>query len=137
MKKLLLQKVIQGVCSMEDLVKKYPSPKKGNAAFDKYWATFLGDISDRENLKASHLTQLKILCSICVEYDELEEAIELEGRTYTSVGRNGTQVKTRPEVELLKTCRIEIRNYSKILGLVLVKDTRMSNVVEDKNEFTE
>ncbi len=117
------------------MIEKFPSPKPLNGAYTKYWEMFIADISDRENLKLSHLTQLKILCSLCVEYDELEEIIELEGRTFTSEGRNGRQVKARPELALLKSCIAEIRSYSKMLDLVLVKDKKLSNVEEEKNEF--
>ncbi len=120
---------------MSDFLDKYPSPKPGNTLFTKYWDSYLPDLMDRENFKTSHLIQLKILCSLCAEYDELDNFIELYGRTYDSVGRNGLQIKARAEVALMKTCIAEIRNYSKMLGLVLVRDTALTNVREEKNEF--
>lgn len=113
---------------------KYKSPKPDKDSFNYYWELFLPDIQDRENLKPSHLQQLRILCDLSVEYDELQEIIDLEGRTYMSTGRNGEQIKLRPEIQQLNRCVTEIRNYSKILGLLLVKDTKF-NEDEEKNEF--
>lgn len=110
------------------------TPPKKNENFVHYWETFLPDIEDRENLKNSHLMQLRVLCDMCVELDELQELIDMEGRTYESHGRNGTQIKMRPEVQEKNKLITEIRNYSKILGLVLVKDTKMKEE-EEKNEF--
>ncbi len=119
---------------MEELLRKYPSPSS-DEKFTEYWNTFLPDISDRENLKKSHLIQLRILCMQIVEMDELSEFLMLNGRTYESFGRNGLQIRSRPEIQLLKTCVAEIRNYCKMLGLVLVKDTKMTNEDEEVNEF--
>lgn len=116
-------------------IRNFPSPKPLNKGFTQYWDLFLQDIQERENLKKSHLMQLRVLCDQCVEYDELQEVILLEGRTYISEGRNGNQVKLRPEVAQLSKCIVEIRNYSKMLGLVLVKDNAMTNTKEDENPF--
>lgn len=113
---------------------KFPSPKPDKESFNKYWEMFLPDIQDRENLKPSHLNQLRILCDLSVEYDELQEIIDLEGRTYISVGRNGEQIKLRPEIQQMNRCVAEIRAYSKMLGLLLYKDTK-TNEDEDENEF--
>lgn len=120
---------------MEDILEKYPSPNPDSEKFTEYWNTLLPDIKDRENLKKSHLIQLKILCSQIVEYDELSEFLLYNGRTYESMGRNGLQIKLRPEVQLIKACVVEIRNYSKMLDLVLVKDKKMTNEEDEKNEF--
>jgi hypothetical protein len=113
---------------------KYPSPKN-NENFKKYWDSFINDIEKRENLKPSHLQQLKILCDLYVDYDETVELIAINGRTYESYGRNGTQIKLRPEVALLKSTVSEIRNYSRMLGLLLHKDTSTTNTDETVNDF--
>lgn len=113
---------------------KFPSPKPGKPSFNYYWNMFLPDIQDRENLKPSHLQQLRVLCDLSVEYDELQEIIDIEGRTYLSVGRNGDQLKLRPEVQQMNRTVTEIRNYSKMLGLVLYKDTK-TNETEEEDEF--
>jgi hypothetical protein len=120
---------------MENILDSYPSPKPNNEKYTEYWNMYLRDIGDRENLKPSHVTQLKILCSLCIEYDELQEILELEGRTYESMGRNGLQIKLKPEVQLIKSCIAEIRNYSKMLDLVLSKDQTMTNGDKENNEF--
>lgn len=112
----------------------YPSPRPENAAFTEYWEMYLEDIGHRENLKKSHLQQLKVLCDISVEYDELQEMLILEGRTYESIGRNGLQIKLRPEVLQLNKILAEIRNYSKMLGLILFKDTATKEE-EEEDEF--
>ena len=113
---------------------KFPSPKPKKESFTAYWDSFVPDIQDRDNLKSSHLNQLRVLCDLWVEYDELLEIIDLEGRTYVSTGRNGDQIKLRPEIQQLAKCVAEIRNYSKMLGLILVKDAKMTDK-EDDNEF--
>jgi hypothetical protein len=114
---------------------KYKSPKPDKQSFNYYWGLFLPDVQDRENLKPSHLQQLRILCDLSVEYDELQEIIDIEGRTYVSVGRNGEQIKLRPEIAQMNRVVSEIRNYSKMLGLVLVKDTKFNDDDKPKNEF--
>jgi hypothetical protein len=96
---------------------------------------FIGDIEHRDNLKQSHLHQLQILCDLCIEYDELREAIMFAGRTYISVGRNGDQIKLHPNVQQMNRVVSEIRNYSKILGIQLVKDTTTTKDSEEDNDF--
>ena len=113
---------------------KFKNPKPDHAGFTEYWEELLPDIQGRENLKPSHLQQLRVLCDLYVEYDQLQAIIELEGRTYWSTGRNGDQLKPRPEVSLLARATAEIRNYSKMLGLVLYKDTKATNVEEEDDD---
>ena len=113
---------------------KFPSPRPDRQSFTKYWESFLPDIQDRENLKPSHLQQLRVLCDLSVEYDQLQEIIDIEGRTYESIGRNGNQIKLRPEIQQLNKVISEIRSYSKMLGLVLYKDTK-TNDDEEEDEF--
>jgi phage terminase small subunit len=113
---------------------KIRNPKPDHAGFTEYWEEILPDISSRENLKPSHLQQLRILCDLLVDYDQLQAIIELEGRTYLSVGRNGDQWKLKPEVQQMNRVLSEIRNYSKMLGLLLYKDTETGDE-EDEDEF--
>lgn len=115
---------------------KFKNPKPDSGAFTEYWEELLPDIEGRENLKPSHLQQLRVLCDLYVEYDCLQAIIDMEGRTYWSTGRNGDQLKPRPELALLKSTISEIRNYSKMLGLVLFKDSKTtSGDEEDKDDF--
>lgn len=112
----------------------FTSPKPDKESFNKYWNIFLEDVKDRDNLKPSHLQQLRILCDLCVELDELQDIIDIEGRTYESEGRNGVQIKLRPEISEKNRVISEIRNYSKILGLVLYKDNKLTKE-EEEDEF--
>ncbi len=101
--------------------------------FKYYWELFLEDIRHRENLKPSHLLQLKILCDLCVEYEDIRASLEFSGQTYESMGRNGLQIKMKPEVAQKDRIVSDIRAYCKALGLVLAKDTKSSK--EEDNEF--
>ena len=112
----------------------FSCPKPDHEGFKSYWDEFLPSVKERENLKQPHLRQLRILCDLYVELDELQTIIDLEGRTYVSEGRNGIQIKIRPEVSEKNRVVSEIRNYSKMLGLILVKDTQF-NDKEEKNDF--
>lgn len=115
---------------------KFKSPRPDNEPFNEYWEELLPDIQDRENLKPSHLQQLRLLCDLYVEYDILQSIIDLNGRTYWSTGRNGDQLKLRPEVQQMNRITSEIRNYAKMLGMVLFKDTKTNDVPqEDEDEF--
>lgn len=103
------------------------NPPKTNKIFVAKWNSLLPDVMARDNFKPGHLFQLEILCDLYVEYQDLLDSLELTGPTFvTTDGRNGTQVKMRPEVNQLNRVRAEIRNYSKHLGLLLVKDTETS-----------
>jgi len=112
----------------------FTPPKKSNKAFVSFWTKFIEDVRHRDNLKPTHLHHLSILCDLCVEYDELLDSLDLEGRTYESVGRNGRQIKMRPEVDHLKKVTSEIRNYSKMLKLTLMDDKKL-NSEEEANDF--
>ena len=116
------------------LEKKFTSPRPDKKSFTNYWNQYLEDIKDRENLKPSHLLQLKILCDLAVEYDEIHEILDMCGKTYESEGRNGLQIKLRPEVSQIARCQTMIKDYSKMLGLVLYKDSK-TNDPEETNEF--
>lgn len=91
--------------------------------YKEYYDCFLADIEQRENFKPTHKIQLEVLCDLYVEMHDLEDIIKEQGYTYVSEGRNGTQEKIRPEVAQLNRVRSEIRAYSRMLGLLLVKDS--------------
>lgn len=100
---------------------KSPNPK--HKLFTTYWEMLIPGIAKRENLKTAHLLQLQILCNLHVEYDELIDYLNFMGRTYESTGRNGLQIKMRPEVARLNVLLDKMRDYYKLLGLTLFKDT--------------
>lgn len=96
-------------------------PPRDGVIFAKMWNRLVKIITERENFLEHHLSQLEILCGLYQEMEKLEKFIDLEGHTYTSEGRNGTQIKAYPEVGQLNRVRAEIRNYSIILGLTIAK----------------
>ena len=108
------------------MAKKYKSPNP-HPTFTKVWNMWVDEIVKRDNFKPGHLHQLEIFCDLHVEYEQLKASLELTGMSYESDGRNGPQVKLYPEVQQKNRVMTEIRNYAKMLGLVLVKDTDFSN----------
>ena len=99
------------------------APKK-DKKFIEYWNLYIEDVCGRDNVKPGHLKQLELLCDMYVEYETLSDILIFEGYTYDNHGgRNGDQLKLRPEVQQLNRVRSEIRAYSVMLGLALVKDT--------------
>lgn len=121
------------MASKEDKVELDFTPPREASDFRYYWGVFLEDIRHRENLKPSHLLQLKILCDLCVEYEDIRAMLEFTGQTYESNGRNGKQIKMKPEVAQKDRIVADIRAYCKALGLVLAKDTKSSK--EEDNDF--
>lgn len=107
--------------NVKSLLNKYPPPSD-NPKFIVKWKEFLPDVVARENFKTGHLNQLAILCDLYLEYDNLKGALEIGGLTYESIGRNGLQIKMRPEVAQKAKVVDQIANYSKVLGLLLRKD---------------
>jgi hypothetical protein len=113
-------------------------PPRGGDKFKKYWDRLLPKVAFRKNFHEAHLFNLEILCTLYVEYEIISDLFELEGPqamiTTTEGGRNGPQEK----VSVLATRRdkvlVEIRNYSKLLGLLLAKDEEVKDE-EDKNEW--
>lgn len=100
---------------------KYPPPKK-HPVFRRMWGLFIDNISARSNFHLGHLETLRVLCNYYVEYEDLEEYIRKNGRSYCSVGRAGEVWKLYPEVNQLNRVREGIQQYSKMLGLILKKD---------------
>ena len=117
----------------EEALAKYPCPDR-EPKLMRYWKMYIESVSGRENFKPHHLNQLKILCQMLVECDLLSNIIEVEGYTYTVDGKNGEQIKPRPEISVLQRNRAEIRNYSKVLGLLLFADTS-TNLKEKEDEW--
>ena len=111
------------------------SSPRNTKDFKMYWDRFIGDIKDRPNLKPSHLWQLQILCDLCVEYDELREIVSITGRSVSNGGgRNGDTLRPAPEYLMMQKVIVEIRNYAKMLDLILVPDSKTKDE-EEENEF--
>lgn len=101
--------------------------------FTRMWNVFVGNLVERPNFHIGYLAQLEILCDLYREYHTYSAALELAGTTYwTDGGRNGPQLKVHPHVAQLNRIRVDIVSYSKMLGLVLVKD---NGVTEEKDDW--
>ena len=115
-------------------IKEYPPPVK-NTVFERTWNVFIYDVVERDNFRPGHLEQLRVLCNLYAEEEELREILHMTGYTmFSEGGRNGPQEKTRPEVAQLNKTRSEIRAYSQMLGLVLHKDKGVVKK-EDEDEW--
>jgi phage terminase small subunit len=107
-------------------MKKFPAPKK-EPLFVRYWDKFLPKVVERDNFHHSHLEQLEILCDLYLEYHVLSGLIKENGYTFTSDSRYGLTIRENAEVKIRQKIISEIRQYSKILGLLLAKDTSSNN----------
>jgi len=114
---------------------KYPPPKR-DPTFRKVWMQFIDNISGRDNFKVGHLNTLEILCDLHVEYEELRRFLRKNGRSYQSYGRAGMQWKFFPEVGQLNNVQAQIKEYMKILGLLLTKDKGGPDTPTEKNDWT-
>lgn len=111
---------------------KYKPPKSGKTFVEK-WNLFLPQVTARDNFTEAHLSQLKILCSLYQEFDDLSEKLEESGYSYEAYSTNGSlTVKAYPEVSQLNVCRSQIAIYTRMLGLMLVKS--MAPVTNNQNE---
>lgn len=121
-----------------DLHEKYPPPEgRNHPTFLARWNEFITDVASRPNFKIGHLNQLVVLCDLFVEYDVLNTLLSQQGYSFfSSGGRNGPQLKIRPEVSQINKTRSEIRSYCKALGLLLVKDAKFgSQEGEDEDDW--
>jgi hypothetical protein len=108
------------------LLAKYP-PKRKQAAYVHIWKELLEDVATRPNFKYTHLLQLEILCGLFLEHDRLSRYLEKVGYTFQKQkeSRYGDIVRPWPEVALLQRVRSEISSYSKLLGILIFKDTKL------------
>ena len=69
------------------------------------------------------------------DYDMYRHQLGLHpNHFYESSGRNGDQLKKRPELEQLNLLTKDIASFSKLLGIVVVKDTKMKKT-DDGEEW--
>lgn len=110
------------------------SPKK-DPKFKKYYEMYIDQIQDRENYKEGHLVQLRILIDLLIDYDELTNFVRENGWSYTTESRNGVQNKPYSEVAQRQKTINQIRDYSKLLGITLAKDTDTGEDEEDDDDW--
>lgn len=100
----------------------YPAPSSG-PVFVVNWNMLIEQIATRDNFTRANLKHLEILCDLYQNYRNLSDSIDMLGHTYeVGGGRNGNQIKIRPEVSQLNQVRRDIKTYSQLLGLNLNKD---------------
>lgn len=120
------------------MIKSFEAPQS-DSVFVKYWDLFINDVTERDNFKLGHLEQLQILCNLYKEYHMLTEQINEEGFTYHTDpegnSRYGNQIKPNPACTLRDKTLMEIRQYSKLLGLVLEKDKKITKEEESKSDW--
>jgi hypothetical protein len=114
---------------------KYPCPSPDNPEFLKMWGILLPEVCERGNFKKVHLYQLELLCDLYCEYKRLTTVLEISGMTYSTSGRAGDLEKPRPELLQLNKVRADIAVYSKMLGILLNKDTGTSTDAEEKQQW--
>lgn len=113
-----------------EAIKLHPSPKD-NKIFTARWENYVTNIFDRGNFDEGFLFQLEVLCDLYVELDALNIIIAEKGYTYTAKTQYGMTEKVRPEVGHKTRVLAEIRNYSKMLGLLLSATAKEKPAEED------
>jgi phage terminase small subunit len=112
------------------------SPRPGDESFNYYWELLLSELKERPNLCNSHLTQLKVLCDANVQYDVLLEKVNKEGHILTKITSQGESFITNPHVNQLNRVINQIKDYSKMLGLVLEKEAVPTGQGDDEEDWT-
>jgi phage terminase small subunit len=99
-----------------------------DATFKLYWDKFCDDVMSRDNFKSGHLEQLAILCQLYCDFYELNAEIKKTGFTYETVSqRYGNQIKVNPACTQRDKVLAHIGQYSKLLGLLLEKDRKLTD----------
>lgn len=107
--------------SDKELAHQYPPPKR-HKIFRETWMRFIDSIIRRDNFMLGHLSALGTLCDLMAESHDLSKWIEIHGRSYASVGRQGEVWKLYPEVGLKNKIDSQISTYMKLLGVAPKKD---------------
>ena len=98
----------------------HPSPNDGKT-FKRKWNQFIPILMERKNFHMTVLSQLEVLCSLYVEYEELSKFILENGYTYEAFGRQGKAVKPFPQVAQFNKVKADIAAYTKMLELNVAK----------------
>jgi len=116
---------------------KFNNPKPDNALFTFYWDLMVDDITSRKNVSSSHLLQFKVLCDAYCQYDDLQDKVKEEGYVLTRFTDKGETISTNPHLNQLNRAISQIKEYSKMLGLILVKDdSAPSDDENDEDDWT-
>lgn len=101
-------------------IKNFDPPKDG-IIFTKMWNSLLDQLKVKKSFNPNiHLSVLETLCTLYQDQRDLESVIEIAGMTYSpGKGRNGAQLRMRPEVQQLNITRNLIHKYTAMLDLGL------------------
>lgn len=84
-----------------DQIAKDLMPKGMNAAEKKVWLRVAPELSKLSRLKKHYVDFIHEYCVVKVRLDKTRAELDREEWTYITVGRHGTQHKSRPEVAQL------------------------------------
>jgi hypothetical protein len=103
--------------------KRFEPPKDG-IVFTKMWNSLLSQLRVKKSFNPDiHLSVLETLCTLYQDQRNLESVLELTGMTYSpGKGRNGEQLRMRPEVQQLNITRNLIHKYTAMLDLGINTD---------------
>lgn len=113
---------------------RHHQPPRDGIIFVKMWNSLLPRIASRTDFDETlDLLHLEILCSLYEDNEKLSNVIEVLGRTYTTEGgRNGKQIRVRPELAQLNTARNQIKSYLQMLRLITVDKVEQAKKPADK-----
>lgn len=111
----------------------YPPPKK-DPIFRKYWMKFIDSVTLRKDFRIGHLDTLRILCDLHTQYEDLDNFLRINGRFFKVVNRFGETRKVYPETVQFEKVIVNIKNYTKMLGLFPKTDDSAGKGGENKND---
>lgn len=110
-------------------------PPKEGVTFTRMWNVFIDDVTQRNDFHKGHLQFLEVLCDLYEEYAQIMDVLEMCGSTYESEGRNGFQVKPRPEVAQKNKIVDQIAAMTRLLNLVPNKNKEAPVKPEQQEEW--
>lgn len=103
------------------------------------WDRLAPQLAMQGRLKAHFVDSVSEYCRALMRMKILREKLEDEGETYIVEGRNGAQIKSRPEVAQLNQTWSNWRNLTAALGLTPTDERGLAagqgDLFPDKNEF--
>lgn len=81
------------------------------------WDRLAPQLAMQKRLKAHFVDSVAEYCRALMRMKELREILQEKGETYIVEGRNGAQIKSRPEVAQLNQTWSNWRNLTAALGL--------------------
>lgn len=111
------------------------APKHLKPMAAEIWAFLIGELSRRGTVETIDVISLELLANAVQDYRELYAFFDQpdpartdgrpRGRTYVVTGRNGSQIKPRPEVAMLNAAIVVINKIGSDFGLSPVARLRL------------